>query len=383
MTRRTVVLTGLVALAVLVASVWAFRGPLQLLYLVHSSKPDAPFDRASAPPAPDYKSPDLWAASPDRDDPSDVVPAGVTATTEHAVDAFFIHPTTYYGRTWNGAPDEPVSRARTDAGSIRSQASVFNGCCAVYAPRYRQATLYAFIGGGEAEELSSGLAYEDVLAAFDEFLERTHGRPFVIASHSQGSRYALWLLEDRIEATPLRQRLVAAYIVGYAIPNDWFERRLRSIAPCKKRDDSGCVLTWSTYSGGADGRRSSEVRHRYGDSWEANGTKPLVCTNPLSWSLADADASANLGAWLYPAEASSPPAPRAALTGARCDAGALVVEEPEDDEWRRAVLPGGNYHNYDYQLFYMNIRENAVERANAFMTKWRRQGEKPVIWRQR
>jgi hypothetical protein len=262
------------------------------------------------------------------------------------------------------------------------QASAFNGCCRVYAPRYRQATLYAFIGGGADEEQSTALAYEDVRAAFDEFLKRIDGRPFVIASHSQGSRYALWLLEDRIDTTVLRQRLVAAYIVGYAIPNDWFERRLKSIAPCKASNDYGCVLSWNTWAEGGTPVRAAVVRHRYGTEWEANDDKPVVCTNPLAWSSDAADAALNLGGWLYPRDAVSPPAPTPSLTGAHCDAGALFITPPEDDAWTRAVLPGGNYHNYDYQLFYMNVRENAVERAAAFMTRWRQQGEKPVVWGQ-
>jgi hypothetical protein len=368
---------------VLGVSAFVFRESLGFMYLVFTSKPSAPFDRAAAPPAPDYSNDNNWAALPDRDDSADVVPEGVAAgnVDEREVDAFFIHPTTYYGRTWNSPIDDAPTRSRTDESTIRMQASAFNGCCRVYAPRYRQATLYAFIGGGTDEEQSTALAYEDVRAAFDEFLKRVDGRPFVIASHSQGSRYALWLLEDRIDTTVLRQRLVAAYVVGYAIPNEWFERRLKSIRPCKASNDYGCVLSWNTWAEGAMPVRAAEVRHRYGTTWEANGDKPVVCTNPLAWSSDAADASSNLGGWLYPADGPAP-APQPALTGARCESGALYVAPPEDDMWKRAVLPGGNYHNYDYQLFYMNVRDNAVERAASFMARWRQQGEKPVIWSQ-
>jgi hypothetical protein len=372
----------LVLVVAIAALLYAFREPLGFMLFMHNAKPDAAFDAAAAPPAPDYSLDTSWAALPGVEDPSDVTPAGVTTTTEaeREVDAFFIHPTTYYGPTWNAALDDAESRTRTDVGTIRSQASVFNGCCRVFAPRYRQATLYAFVAGGDDEVGATTLAYEDVRRAFDEFLKRIGDRPFVLASHSQGSRYALWLLEDRIDTSPLRQRLVAAYVIGYAIPNDWFERRVKTIRPCKAATDTGCVLSWSSYAEGSTPELAS-LRHRYGERWEANGAKPLVCTNPLGWSTAVADAEVNIGAWLH-GDGATPLAPQPNLTGARCDGGALFVTLPSGLAWEEGRLPGGNYHIYDYQLFYMNVRANAVLRAATFLESWHRQGDKPVIWRQ-
>ena len=124
------------------------------------------------------------------------------------------------------------------------------------------------------------------------------------------------------------------------------------------------------------------MRHRYGEVWEVNGDKPRVCTNPLVWNADSAEKAANTGGWLFPAVLDIAPAPEAELTGARCESGALYIAPPQAEEWQRAVLPGGNYHNYDYQLFYMNVRANAVARAEAFLVRWRNQGEKPVVWRQ-
>lgn len=55
------------------------------------------------------------------------------------------------------------------------------------------------------------------------------------------------------------------------------------------------------------------------------------------------------------------------LVNARCDDGALFVSEPADVTYRIAALPGGNYHNYDYQFAYMNIRKNAKDRVDALL----------------
>ena len=66
-------------------------------------------------------------------------------------------------------------------------------------------------------------AYADIKAAFEYYLKNyNHGRPIIIASHSQGSTHALHLLKDYFENKPLQKQLVAAYIVGMTIPTEFF-----------------------------------------------------------------------------------------------------------------------------------------------------------------
>ena len=78
--------------------------------------------------------------------------------------------------------------------------------------RYRQANIFAYFRGDEIRKQALGFAYQDVLRAFQYFLQhRSQGRPFVIASHSQGTHHGTRLLEEVIDGTPLAQRLVAAY----------------------------------------------------------------------------------------------------------------------------------------------------------------------------
>ena len=45
--------------------------------------------------------------------------------------------------------------------------------------------------------------------------------PFIIASHSQGSTHAIRLLKEFVDSTTLQQQLVAAYIIGMQIPDDF------------------------------------------------------------------------------------------------------------------------------------------------------------------
>src|SRR4029079_313076 len=103
--------------------------------------PEAPHSQA-----PDYSLTASWAALPDREDAADVVPSGAAQDRQSSaeVDVFFVHPTTFFGTTgWNQALDDSSTNQLTDMFVLRGQAAVFNGCCKIYAPRYRQATIYS------------------------------------------------------------------------------------------------------------------------------------------------------------------------------------------------------------------------------------------------
>jgi hypothetical protein len=47
--------------------------------------------------------------------------------------------------------------------------------------------------------------------------------------------------------------------------------------------------------------------------------------------------------------------------------GFLYVSRPANNHFRRFLLPGGNYHNYDYALFFMDIRRNVEDRVDRWM----------------
>ena len=82
---------------------------------------------------------------------------------------------------------------------LANQASQFNGCCNVYAPRYREASIFAYLkGDAKLREQVLGFAYKDVARAFDYFIENYNGgRPFILASHSQGTHHGERLIKRR------------------------------------------------------------------------------------------------------------------------------------------------------------------------------------------
>ena len=128
------------------------------------------FSPATTPAAPDYSSADNWCALPEIQDSADHVPAiGIDNNQILAVaDVFFVHPTSFFSRKeWNGALDDEKLNRHTDEGSIYHQASVFNGSCRVYAPRYRQVPFQAFFSLDNPDaDAAFALAYEDVRNSF-------------------------------------------------------------------------------------------------------------------------------------------------------------------------------------------------------------------------
>jgi hypothetical protein len=382
-------LVGLVAIVVIAVGIAsAFRREL----LAYALTPPGAFDERPPPPAPDYGQRDSWAALPDTEDQADLVPPGAALEDNQAdarADAFFIHPTTYYSRaSWNAPVDDEKANAFTDWGTLGGQASAFNGCCRIYAPRYRQATLASFFRARPNGHQALELAYEDVLRAFTYYMEHfNNGRPFVVASHSQGTRHAVRLLEQVISGAPYRGRFVAAYLIGGRVPVDKFQRTLRNIGPCGTAEELGCVVGWDTYvDGGTSTDPPDEAGYWYPTGHEPVHDKRWLCTNPLTWATDEGPARAefHLGAVAMTASEgglglfglfSLDPAtlPKRSLrppivghSGAQCRAGILYIPRPEEKAFNRIVLDGGSYHMYDYGLFYMNIRKNAQDRVAAY-----------------
>jgi Protein of unknown function (DUF3089) len=343
---------------------------LALLGLISACRPAVGAD----PPAPDYAQPASWAAWPGRPSGADAVPAGLAVTTlpeADKVDVFFIHPTTdLRSGIGNARYDEPgATGERIARGVLRYQASTFNGCCRIFAPHYRQATIGVFYKADDAQaQAAFSVAYGDVLRAFDYYLaHENHGRPFILASHSQGSLHALRLLQERIAHQPLQRQLIAAYVIGYYLPPNLEQQRLPI---CQSATATGCLIDWNTVKPGSDDH-GHENHHlvwldgRYQHAVAVGN----VCVNPLTWTVGGTGAATlNLGA-LPAARGTELPPVIPQLTGATCNGPRLEVDIPLRNRARFSdalSMLSGSYHVFDYNIFYVNIRENALQRVRSF-----------------
>jgi len=316
------------------------------------------FDSLKTPPKPDYSLISSWAAHPGKKDPSDTV-VGVGQKKNlpemSRTDVFFIHPTSYTNQPniknpWSGDITEDQLNKKTDDGSILYQASVFNQAGNVYAPRYRQAHYYSYLTEDTFSSIRAfDVAYMDVKVAFTYYLANYNkGNAIIIASHSQGTTHAIRLVKEFFDDKPLQGKLVCAYLVGMPV----YESMFNTIKPCMDSAETGCYCTWRTYARGY---------------YPKDYKKPLkvsVCTNPLTWKTDSVYAShkLNRGGILRDMKKVIP-----RLTDAQVMDGVLRINKP--DIKGKIFLNITNYHIADYNLFYMNVRENALYRTKMYGNK--------------
>lgn len=315
--------------------------------------PKHPYAEEDCPVPPDYSKLENWAAHPAKHDPADSVPVAnlKESVTEGEVDVFFLHPTTLFGKKdWNGDPSNAQLNKRTDRTTIKHQASIFNAVGRVYAPRYRQMTLGGFFD--KHDVASNGKAYHtaycDLKAAFEYYLaHENNGRPIMIASHSQGSAHAVHLLKDYFDGKPLQKQLVAAYIAGWATPADTFQ----VLRPCSNPEETGCYATWCAFEWGTAPKRPL---------WYSGA----VVVNPVTWrtDTLPSDLSAHRGTVMGSYDHIYPQVVKAQVRD-----GYLWVTRP--DIKGTGIIRSNNFHIADYNLFWLDVRENAVLRTKKYLEK--------------
>ena len=316
-----------------------------------------------------YDDPALWIARKGLPGPNPVSwqPDGmVHDAARYDVAVFFVHPTSYLKKThWNAPLDDPQARKISEL-MVRANASVFANAAEVWAPRYRQATLGAFLSDLPAAREAHDLAYADVAQAFDAFIAaQPRNRGIVLAGHSQGSFIIKRLLKDKISGTPLAHRIVAAYVVGWVVDT---QRDLpgMGLPACASPQQTGCAISYLSFTDDADTAMMRQAYERFASPLSAASAAPhYLCSNPLTGAVGGvAPAAANLGAIVPDLElqhAKLTPG----LVGAACNSDGTLRIGPGPD-MGPFVLPGGNYHVYDYALFWSNLRRDFGARAAAW-----------------
>jgi fermentation-respiration switch protein FrsA (DUF1100 family) len=353
-----------------------FQEELAQIALVPSAEfaPVKPLDaNAYEDPALWYSRPGIGVTDPARWQPAYASDRGLLPTPAEApapvFAVFFVHPTSYLNRaSWNapladGGDPEAERIARI---YLRGMASPFNAASEIWAPRYRQATMGAFLTDAPEGKQAIDGAYADVREAFRYFLTSVDPQtPIVLAGHSQGALHLKRLLAEEVRGTPAAERLVAAYIIGWPVSLQ-HDLPVIGFAACAAPDQAGCVISWSSFAEPAD---PALVLKAYGSTpaldGVAPGTSPMLCSNPLTGQFGgSAPASANLGT-LVPEDSMEKGELVPGLVPARCDKrGLLLIGAPP--EMGSYVLPGNNYHVYDLPLFWANTKADVIRRTEAW-----------------
>jgi hypothetical protein len=289
---------------------------------------------------------------------------------------FFVHPTSYYSRSsWNAPLADRDSDHRANL-FVQGMASAFADAGEIWAPRYRQATLGAFLA---EDRVTAGkaidAAFRDVEEAFDAFVAaQPKNRPIILAGHSQGALHLTTLLRNKIAGTQLAKRIVAAYVIGWPISLDTDMAAL-GLPACQTPEQKGCILGWATFADPADPEMvTSAYDGTIGFDGRPRADTRMLCTNPLTGTPdAAAAPEANIGT-LKPTAGFKSGSLIAGKIGARCDdtRGLLMIGDADVAKnyvVAGYVLPGNNYHVYDITLFWANVRADALRRLATYEGK--------------
>ncbi len=324
-----------------------------------SDAPDASevSDASDASDAPDYSLKSCWYRIPE-------------ITRE--VDTFFVYPTEYLASNEDepdyAALDNPVMVDGVENIDYPLLASVYEDSTNLFMPYYRQASLRVQVDawrktGDMRNALKDHSPYADITAALDYYFENyNNGRPFIIASHSQGSGICSLVLENYFREHPdYYERMVAAYLIGFSITKDDLEANPH-LKFASGESDTGVIISWNT-----EGPKNIEE-----NAANAVVRPNAICINPLNWKLDDtyAPAGENLGSLVVNEETNE-------LSIGDIGADAQIVPE------RGVILTNADYepmtgmddifgpqsfHNGDYTFYYNNIKDNVAKRIAAYLS---------------
>lgn len=309
------------------------------------------FSTQQPPLTPNYDNLTTWAILPN------TYPENLkqwqTNTDTLKVDVFYIYPTLNIedkDLRWNVPVTDATQNEKVINKAVYFQASAFLNSGELYVPYYRQAHLrsYKLYNTGGKEALN--LAYSDVKKSFITYLEKyNHGRPIIIASHSQGTTHAIKLLKEFFDGKPLQDQLVAAYIPGIGVKKNEFKHIDYMISPTQ----TGGFVSWNTFK-----------KNYYPKAYEEWFAETVV-SNPINWNEKSESQLSDHKGFLF--------------TNSKLYTQAVQVFVKEGVLWiglphfpyRLFVLGKKEYHQGDINLFWEDIRENASLRVDSYLKKHR------------
>lgn len=303
----------------------------------------------------DYSNPDNWMFK--------------QTDSNKAVDVFYIYPSNY-----NPTEGQPAIGDIDDAGMhagaqaiYQRQGTAFEPMCNVYAPYYRQVDArYCLTQTTETEwALIRYMASQDLTRALDYYFEHyNQGRPFILAGHSQGSEHALALIQDYFTQDAahraLLDRMVAAYTLGFSVTDEYLSTSPVPFAT--GATDTRCIIAWNTEGPGNDGQANAVVKpHSHS-------------INPLNWRLDETPATTaeNLGSLTSVEEGVVIPGIADATLNVQRGVVVCTTADPATyaiPGSMAAIFGPESFHGHDYGFYFMNIRQNAQQRINAWINK--------------
>jgi len=324
--------------------------------------PGQPFQTYDPPAAADYAALESWLAQPDLGaDPFTLKAKG---------DVFVVVPSVYRGgEHWNLPFDDLKRKSKLQRIVRPNYVSPYGESGRLFAPYYRQASLYAFMTNREDAQQAQDFAYQDVKRAFRVFLNQSPPeRPIVLVGHNQGASHVQRLLMDFFQGG-LKQRLAVAYVIDHPLPLDSFDGPLSNLSPCTAPEQTQCVVAFGSFTPKdtvtAERFAERSLVHN-GRRYEAINNRPTLCINPLLWTQSEDYAPARLHLGGVAAEGLDPdvvPAPMTKQAGTQCQNGLLLVDKPRSKSLRRPLQVGAKFRTNPSNLFYEDLKQDAKRRV--------------------
>jgi len=309
---------------------------------------------ASEIQATDYGQVEHWLALP--------------SSIDKAVDVFYLYPTAWQKLNANEPNICEIDNPSMMKGSklaFARQATAFEPVGNIYAPYYRQAdAAYCLsLPLEEQDKVVGGIPKADAFAAFDYYIKHyNHGRPFILVGHSQGSNILVYLLSEYMKEHPaVYARMVAAYVIGYSVTDDYLAKNPH-LKFAKGPNDTGVIISYNT------------------EAPIVIGNNPVVlpgalAINPITWTRTEALATAaqNLGSIVLNQKGEIASDNVKNYADARVDKKKGVVicstADVEKLSLGNQVFGKGVYHSFDYPFYYYNLRQNAANRVDKYLSK--------------
>ena len=290
-----------------------------------------------------------------------------------AYDTFYIPATEFISSSYDeGAPDfatlDNPEMLEGIAGEYLLQASVYEESTNVFVPYYRQAGLKievdAWMKTGDMRTALTGIPYTDITAALDYYFQHyNQGRPFIIAGHSQGSAMASLVLQKYFkEHTDYYKRMIAAYVIGFAVTKEDLQANPH-LKFATGESDTGGIVSWNT-----EGRKSVEE-----NAPNLVLLPNAISINPLNWKLDGtyAPASENLGSLVIDAENRKLEIGDLGADAQVVPSRGVVVSNGQADHSQMPaffidIFGPASLHNEDYTFFYNNIKDNVAKRIATY-----------------
>ena len=310
------------------------------------------FDKSPEIVKPNYSDKNSWAVLPENI-PDEISIFNIDENKKEA-DVFYIYPTLIDSknqREWNSDIWNEDIRNDVINRPVKYQASAWLDAGNLYVPYYRQAHIRVFNDKFRVDgDKALNLAYNDIKEAFTYYLENfNNDKPFIIASHSQGTVHAKRLIAEFIDGKELQKKLIAAYLVGIKV----FEDEFKNIKPMNSANETGGFVTWNTFKFNKYPRK---------DNYE-NWFKGGVTTNPITWDDSkETKKDLHKGLLYRDLKIFSQNIDIKLIDG-------IVWSTVPNVPGKILLQTVRSYHFADINLFWVDIRENAKLRVDQWFKK--------------